>query len=359
MDKCFDPNYDDNKKEDLIYVGKENKNKESEQTFRTMEIITSQKNSLLTEKNKINNSTPIDFTIIDRETLFVTPGGQIKIFCWLIEDNEKRGIRGLHLSRRASKGVYGSEEVTLNAKSIILLKNFLNNIHVVDTSNKSSFKVPISEIEEKTNTTIITDTEFNDIIKANIKSTDDFYKLLSIQKMELGIERLEHIIKGDYDHETEIQKFLKGHIWMFGNDYAFIVENGKINAKNILDLMPRNIESYVDIVEVKLPNTKLFNYDNSHSNYYPTADLTKAISQTQNYIFELEKKTTDEEYQSLRNCKIIKPKGIIVFGSDQPLTDSEMEYLRILNSSYHNLSILTYQQLLEKAKTTMNFIRDI
>lgn len=358
MDNGFDPTYDDNKKEDVVYVGKEYKNEGSEEKYRPMEVLTSQNGSLLTEKNKEDNSTAIDFNILDRETLFLSPTGQFKIFCWLIEDNEKRGIRGLHISRRASKGVYGSQEITLNGKSVILLKNFLNNIHVVDTSNKKPFKLPISELDNKKCNTIITDEEFNEIIKANIKSTDDFYKLLSIQKMELGIGRLEDIINGNYEHETEIQKFLKENIWMFGNDYTFIVENGTINAKNILDLMPKNIESYVDIIEVKLPSEKLFNYDNSHKNHYPTADLTKAISQTQNYIFELEKKTTDEEYKSLKNCMIIKPKGIILFGSVEPLKDSEVEFLRILNSSYHNLSILTYQQLLEKAKNTIKFINN-
>lgn len=71
-----------------------------------MEILNSQSGTLLTEKNKEANSKPVDFNIIEREILFLSPSGQIKIFCWLIEDNEKIGIRGLHISRRASKVVY-------------------------------------------------------------------------------------------------------------------------------------------------------------------------------------------------------------------------------------------------------------
>lgn len=359
MDNGFDPSYDDNKAEDVLYIGKECQNEDSDKKYRAMEILTSQNGSLLTTKNKENNSIAIDFNIIDRETLFLSPTGQFKIFCWLIEDNEKRGIRGLHISRRASKGVYGSQEITLNGKSVILLKNFLNNIHVINTSNRETFKLPISELEDRKYNTIINDEEFNEIIRANINSTDDFYKLLSIQKMELGINKLEDIIYGNYKNELEIQKFLRENIWMFGNDFTFIAENGKINAQNILDIMPKNIESYVDIIEVKLPNEQLFNFDQNHNNHYPTSDLTKAISQTQNYIFELEKRTNDEEYQIKNNCKIIKPKGIIIFGSKEQLKRSEMEYLRILNSSYHNLKILTYQQLLEKAKNTINYIKNI
>lgn len=61
-------------------------------------------------------------------------------------------------------------------------------------------------------------------------------------------------------------------------------------------------------------------------------NLTKAIVQTQNYIFELEKMTTEEEFQINNNCKIIKPKGIVLIGTRNELNEGEVNYLRILNS---------------------------
>ena len=143
---------------------------------------------------------------------------------------------------------------------------------------------------------------------------------------------------------------------MFGNDYALFIDDEKINAENILDLVPKNLESYIDIIEVKLPDEKLFIFDNSHNNWYPAASLTKAIAQTQNYIFELESKINDQLYQKENNCKIIRPKGIILVGSKEELSEEENKYLRILNSSFHNLQIITYQQLLEKAKNTISYL---
>lgn len=50
MDNGFDPTYDDNKKEDVLYVGKEYKKESSEEKYRPMEVLTSQNGSLLTEK---------------------------------------------------------------------------------------------------------------------------------------------------------------------------------------------------------------------------------------------------------------------------------------------------------------------
>ncbi len=234
----------------------------------------------------------------------------------------------------------------------------MNNLILVDTSDRTRIPITVQNTNSSTPPQIISDHEFIELIKANIRSTDDFYKLLSIQKMELSAERLEQIIAGDYKNEVDIQCFLKDNIWMFGNSYVCIVENGKINAQNILDMVPQNFESYIDIIEVKLPKEKLFNFDENHQNHYATSHLTKAIAQTQNYIFELEKKTVDEEYQNENNCKVIRPKGIILFGSQEPLTTEERQYLRILNSSYHNLQIITYQQLLEKAKNTLRVWKD-
>lgn len=236
------------------------------------------------------------------------------------------------------------------------MKKFLDELFFIDDKNKEAFKIPLTELQCDTDNVfsqIISEEEFNKLIKANIKNIDTFYKLLSVKKMEESIIKLEKIIAGEYKNEVDIQRFLKENIWMFGNDYCYIVENGKINAQNILDLVPKDFESYIDIIEVKLPKEKLFNYDTSHNNYYSSSDLTKAIAQTQNYIFELENKTEDEEYQKSNECKIVRPKGIILFGSEQELIEEQKKYLRILNSSFHNIQIITYQQLLEKAKNTI------
>ena len=69
-------------------------------------------------------------------------------------------------------------------------------------------------------------------------------------------------------------------------------------------------------------------------------------------------KTADEKYQNENACKVVRPKGIILFGSQESLNEEERQYLRILNSSYHNLQIITYQQLLEKANNTLRVWRE-
>ena len=63
--------------------------------------------------------------------------------------------------------------------------------------------------------------------------------------------------------------------------------------------------------------------------------------------------TINAKYQLENKCNIIKPRGIILIGSKNELNSEERRYLRILNSSYHNLQIMTYQQLLQMAKNIL------
>lgn len=351
--KGFNPEYDDNRLNDIIYFGRANTNPDGT-TYRKVELFVNEDVSFLSEKNADDKSKPVEFTIRKDVTLFQVPSGQQKIQCWLMESKAGKYVEAVHISRRTGKGVYGSQEVTLSLGALVALQQFMKSLFVVDTNERVQLPITTQNVDEDGTRKVVSEKEFADLIRANIKSTDDFYKLLSIQKMELAVEQLEHIMTGDYKNEVEIQSFLKSNIWMFGNDYSYIVQNGRINTQNILDMVPQNYESYIDIIEVKLPKEKLFNYDDSHNNYYSTSALTKAIAQTQNYIFELEKKTVDEVYQSKNECKVIRPKGIILFGSSVPLNDEEKQYLRILNSSYHNIQIITYQQLMEKSKNTLS-----
>lgn len=353
----FDPEYDDKKESNVMYYGECKHNKVGS-TYRKVELLIEESESYLSEQNKESGSVPVEFQIKNSTTLYQSRGGQQKIYCWLIETTTGKYYDAIHIARRTGKGVYGSQEVTLTYEAALALRAFLNSLTFIDIKERMTIPINLQNTGEEQSNQILSKDEFNELIKANIKNTDDFYKLLSIQKMNLAVERLEQIILGNYKNEVEIQRFLKQNIWMFGNDYIHIIENGVVNAENILDMIPQDFESYIDIIEVKLPSEKLFNFDESHNNYYTTAHLTKAIAQTQNYIFELEQKTADKEYQRNNGCKVIRPKGLILYGGQSKLSEDEQKYLRILNSSYHNLQIITYHQLLEKANNTLRIWKE-
>ena len=134
----FNPKYDDNREENKIYIGKSITDKELEKSYRCVSVIIPDEKGLLSEKNlKIEEeqrkyfdednkefiSEKIDFNVVDGITLGTSSNGQQKFACWLVEDKENKGIRGLHIARRTKKGVYSNQEVTLAPNAIISLKN--------------------------------------------------------------------------------------------------------------------------------------------------------------------------------------------------------------------------------------------
>lgn len=367
-EKGFNPRYDDNKKDHIWYLGRKYKNESSDDEYRKIETIVNYEKTYLSKKNlnkqeKVN-SKEVNFKIKDDVVLYETESGQQKIHCWLLESQNTKYINCLRIARRTQKGVYGSQEIVLTGEAILRLRNFLNNLNFIDNKRNNPFTISSAAFDrdksksEEDYSHIITQDEFSKIIQANETQIDNFYKILSLEKMKQTVKELEVIIDGNFINEVGIQKFLLDNIWMFGNDYILIINQDKINDKNILDIIPKDFEEHIDVIEVKIPTEKLFNWDKSHNNYYPNSNLTKAIAQTQNYIFELEKMTTNAEYQDVNNCKIIKPKGIILYGSKNDLDNKEKDYLRILNSLFHNLKIITYQQLLEKAKNTIVYFEN-
>ncbi len=344
----FNPNFDDNKKDGKIYIGKKI-NKEDGDNYRMAEAISDCGNTYTEEQYEIGQQS-LEFKISEKIKLFESPTGQQKYWCWLVETEEGNKTSGLHICRRTSKGnIYNEQEVTLNPHAISVLKQFLDEIKLCN--NDLSYKIQTSNNNYNK---AISKNDFLKLIENNIDSIDDYYKLVNIKMKEQAILDLEKIINGKFKNEVFIQKFLKKNLWLFGSEYCTFVKEEKINSKNILDGIPKNLEDFIDIIEVKLPTAELFHYDTNHKNYYSSSELTKAIAQTQNYIFELEKMTSNNSYQDDNDCVIARPRGIILIGTKNELSDEEKKYLRILNSSYHNIHILTYQQLLLRARNMLN-----
>lgn len=341
--------YDDNKKEDYIYLSEVKANDGKE--FRKAELLLNADGMPLEKTNETNQT--VKATIVQDITLYETSTGQQKIHCWIEKyKNGKPFTMGLRIARRTKKGVYGGQEICLNLDATKKLKNFIEYIFSEDFSVKSKQRISIDKPISSYKTIKISEKEFQDIMAFNIENIHNYGAILEIKRREETIKELEKIInnRNVYKNENDIQKFLKQNIWLFNNEYVFFSENSHINAMNILDLMPNTFDGFIDIIELKLPTVKIFNYDKSHYNYYPSSELTKAIAQCMNYINEM-------EILSVENAKYFKPKATIIIGNERELTDDEIKYLRLLNSSFHNVKINTYQQLLNKAKNSLSFMQ--
>lgn len=155
--------------------------------------------------------------------------------------------------------------------------------------------------------------------------------------------------------ESFWQQWFESNKWMLGSEYFDIIDERKIDADHIADYLMKAYDGFLDIVEIKKPNgMRFWNDSTDHKNYVPSADLVKAITQCQNYLYEIERESNSAKFlEKTKNCKVIKPRCLLVFGRSIDWNDEQKKYYRILNSSYTQISVITYDHLLMRAKNIL------
>ncbi len=85
--------------------------------------------------------------------------------------------------------------------------------------------------------------------------------------------------------------------WVLGSDYLNILPERDIDTNDIADYLMRSIDGFLfDVVEIKRPDLQFWAGPDSHGNYYPTAQLTAAISQCLNYLYRIELQSNSVEF---------------------------------------------------------------
>jgi len=165
------------------------------------------------------------------------------------------------------------------------------------------------------------------------------------------------------EFETKLQEDLAEHFWqewfsknkwVLGSEFAQILDDRTIDTENIADYIVRAFDGFVDLVEIKKPNGLSFWASaKDHDNYVPSTDLVKAITQCLNYLHAIEQEANSVKFIERVGCKVIKPRCILVFGRSADWDDEKREAYRILNAAYNQISILTYDHLLSRAKNVL------
>ncbi len=167
-----------------------------------------------------------------------------------------------------------------------------------------------------------------------------------------AVEKFEEMLKENLT-ESDWQKWFEENNWVFGTEYVRILDNRNIDTKNISDFLMEAYDGFLDIVEIKRPDGKLKFWANvkDHENYIPHQDLIKAITQSSKYIYEVERESNSIKFlEKVDGVKTIKPRCVLIFGRSDDWNNEQKESFRILNSNYHNLSIMTYDHVLDRAK---------
>lgn len=213
----------------------------------------------------------------------------------------------------------------------------------------------ISQLSEFKNKELIVK-ELNKLKSDNFKKLlENLGLVLQIHKRKLAISQFEEKLKQNLT-EFKWHKWFKENDWVLGTEFVKISNEREIDTRNISDFLMKAYDGFLDIIEIKRPEKSFWVDKQDHQNHIPSTDLIKAITQSTKYIYELERESNSVKFQEKNGEKVIKPRCILIFGRSNNWKKEHHEAYRILNSSYHNLTIITYDHVLARAKRNLGNI---
>lgn len=249
-------------------------------------------------------------------------------------------LDGEQISSRYTKIVEGSSPEDLEAYTSLVEQ-------VKNLGDKNKVKELLRNIFENNETKELTDYLLeNDLLADDLKSAVEYRARVAAVKEFIAMLNTPL-------EENDWQQWFQENNWVLGSDFVRILDERRIDVANISDYLVEAYDGFLDVIEIKKPSPKLKFWSESkdHENFFPHSDLVKAITQSMNYISQIEKQIDSIEFQKrVDNVSVIKPRCTLIFGRSINWDDEQKQAYRILNCSYHNLTIITYDHVLERAK---------
>jgi len=204
----------------------------------------------------------------------------------------------------------------------------------------------------------------------DVKSQRDLKRLLRGRKVlhYLHLEKLLNDFEkrlGEPAKEQTWQSFFKKNLLILNPSYIELIEKTNISLSiQLPDFLLLSVDNYIDVYEIKLPETPLLNLDESHKNYYWTAAISKAISQVENYIDSISKQAyglaIEIRSQYSLDLNIVRPRGYIIAGHSNELKRSgkRKDNFRLLNESLKNTNVIPYDDFLVRFRNLSKTLKE-
>lgn len=297
-----------------------------------------------------------------------------------------------------------NENFGLEIEETVVEKDYNLMLREVINSGKVDQKDIIAlsaELEEGDYTQVVIEKQVNKQVKWLIETIEEILEEDSLTKpraQELGQKHFGYLKKDVGGPEHLMEKILGqyGQATLFGvpallNTDKYVQHVGEL-SRSQFDLILITHLGDVELVELKRPDEVLMKCDFSRKKFYPSKDLSIAISQSERYITTV-LKDHDDEYlihgKKIRDylndeiggtmfVETVRPRAIIIMGSYKTIykpyddlsasnkakitkeayeTNGDRAYAE-LKSSFKNINIMTYSELLEHARTRLELIKD-
>lgn len=176
-----------------------------------------------------------------------------------------------------------------------------------------------------------------DSLLTSVKHTKNRKELVELEKLIDGTVK-----------EQEFWNWIDRNAWVFGTEYIRKYNTRKIGIHSVADFIVESLDGYTDLIELKGSGVALFTHDPNHDCYYPSRDLSQVIGQAVHYIRVMEDHKAilkaDDDLQ------VLKPRVKIVIGRSKTMNPKEKEALRLLNATLHGIEIITYDEIVSRAR---------
>lgn len=170
--------------------------------------------------------------------------------------------------------------------------------------------------------------------------------------LEKSIQEFEKLLNEPKIIEEQLQGFLTNHHFLFGPEYQEVIPKHRLGSEYVMDYALRTYNDVYHLVEIERSTHKLYN-----KNGDPSAELIHAEQQILDWLAWIEK---NSPYARENLPTLMSPKGFVIIGRSRELDVQTNEKLRRRNATWGGkIEILTYDNLLNKAKTAYANIKEI
>jgi len=297
-----------------------------------------------------------------------TPNVVTRAFFWKIPHNSNKEDICLKLGRYKKPADYPAGEIlevlvpkselTLNHEEFLSLMTFLQESYEPFRQGVKAF-IPLDKpFESETAAQIRALFSLPDkrqivqFILTHEIIPEELEAGLQQARRSRAIKKFELMLQQD-DKEPAWQDWFKINSWVLGSEFVRVLDERRIDIKHISDFLMQAYDGFLDVVEIKRPggNLRFWAAAKDHGNYVPSSDLTGAITQASRYIYEVEREANSIKFcERVWNVKTVKPRCILIFGRSNDWNDEQMEAYRIMNAGFHNLTLMSYDHVLQRAK---------
>ncbi len=159
------------------------------------------------------------------------------------------------------------------------------------------------------------------------------------------------------------QNYIKGRILIMQQGYIRAIEkmNTAIGNTKYPDFCLVTHDNYVDILEIKKPDTSILKLDASRGNYHWDTEIARAVIQVENYLEQVSNHAAQvrsfikDKYQI--DLKVVRPRGFILAGITSEFTDQKQrDDFRLLSHGLKNVTMITYDELITRLENQITVL---